>query len=112
MLGTLNYMAPEILLGMPYRGMSVDIFSCAVILFVMMTNAFPFNRAAPDDKLYVLLANNRADLFWRHQMKACNQNFSQELMDLLTCMLQLDPLHRPSIAEVLGHPWVHGPTPT
>jgi len=72
LLGTLNYMAPEILLGMPYKGMSVDIFSCAVILFVMVTNAFPFNKAAPDDKFYVLLANHRADLFWHHQMKLCN----------------------------------------
>ena len=72
MLGTLNYMAPEILYGMPYKGRNVDIFSCGVILFVMVTNMFPFNQATPDDKCYLMIAKDRADLFWRNQMKMCN----------------------------------------
>jgi serine/threonine protein kinase len=36
-LGTLNYMAPEIHLQQPYDGRSVDIFSAAVILFMMVS---------------------------------------------------------------------------
>jgi len=27
-------------------------------------------------------------------------------------MLQLDPSHRPSITEVMAHPWMQGETPT
>jgi hypothetical protein len=27
-------------------------------------------------------------------------------------MLQLDSAHRPSISEVMNHPWMLGPTPT
>ena len=34
-LGTLNYMAPEIHLGNPYNGASVDLFACGIILFIM-----------------------------------------------------------------------------
>jgi len=27
-------------------------------------------------------------------------------------MLQLDASHRPSMSEVMNHPWMQGPTPT
>ena len=36
-LGTASYMAPEIHLGKPYNGPSVDLFACAIILFVMIS---------------------------------------------------------------------------
>lgn len=35
-LGTENYMAPEILEGLHYQGSSVDLFSCGIILFIMV----------------------------------------------------------------------------
>ena len=41
-LGTTNYMAPEIHAGEPYQGRSIDIFSSAVILFIMLTQHQPF----------------------------------------------------------------------
>jgi serine/threonine protein kinase len=36
-LGTENYMAPEILMGKSYYGFSIDLFSCGIILFIMLT---------------------------------------------------------------------------
>ena len=42
---------------------------------------------------------------------ATNQ-YSPELKDLLNCMLQVDPIHRPSIQEVMAHPWFNGPVYT
>ena len=33
-------------------------------------------------------------------------------MNLLSCMLQVDPVHRPSIYEVVAHPWFKGEMPT
>ncbi len=36
-LGTTSYMAPEIHLGKPYSGQSVDLFASAIILFIMLT---------------------------------------------------------------------------
>ncbi len=35
-LGTLNYMAPEILLEKPYQGESIDLFAAGTILFVLV----------------------------------------------------------------------------
>lgn len=41
-LGTINYMAPEILLESPYRGAQIDLFSAGMILFIMVAQHPPF----------------------------------------------------------------------
>ncbi len=114
-LGTESYMAPEIHLRKPYNGASVDMFASAIILFIMVTQHPPFSKADPADPFYRLICANRADLFW----KAHGKNkpggmafFTEEFMNLVTSMLQLDPTHRLSIAEVKAHPWYNGPFST
>ena len=42
-VGTECYMAPEILLNMPYQPMVADLFAFAVILFILMSGNPPFN---------------------------------------------------------------------
>lgn len=42
MRGTYTYTAPEIIEGKTYDGRKSDIFSLAVILFVMANGKFPF----------------------------------------------------------------------
>ena len=49
-------MAPEVNLGMEYRGDSADVFSCAVILFVMVSKSPPFHEAIPNDPYYRIIA--------------------------------------------------------
>jgi serine/threonine protein kinase len=57
-LGTPHYMAPEILMKKPYKGEPVDIFSCGVILFRMLTGRRPFEKPiASIDKNYDCLMN-------------------------------------------------------
>ena len=46
-LGTFGYMAPEIFAKLPYNGAQVDLFSSAIILFIMVAGHPPFNRADP-----------------------------------------------------------------
>ena len=41
-LGSEGYMAPEIYLKIDYNGTSVDLFSTAVILFILKSGAPPF----------------------------------------------------------------------
>ena len=42
-----------------------------------------------------------------------NKNgYSPEFMNLINCMLQTDPIHRPSIYEVVAHDWFKGEVPT
>jgi serine/threonine protein kinase len=114
-LGTESYMAPEIHARRPYIGTSVDLFACAIILFIMITQHPPFTRAEPNDPFYRLLCANRADLFWKaHAKNKPNglEFFSEEFRNLITSMLQFDPAHRLTMAEVKSHPWLAGPTPT
>ncbi len=44
-LGTVNYMAPELVQGKAYKGEDVDLFAIAVSLFSLMTRSMPFNIA-------------------------------------------------------------------
>lgn len=114
-LGTLNYMAPEIHLEAPYQGKQVDLFAAAMILFIMVAQHPPFTEAKTNDPFYKCIAGNRADIFWRTHCKnkpGGESYFSEELKELLTCMLQVEPSHRPSMSEVLAHPWMQKETPT
>jgi serine/threonine protein kinase len=52
-LGTYRYMAPEIFQMMPYQGTKVDVFSCGMMLFIMVRGEYPpFLTAKLDDVKY------------------------------------------------------------
>ena len=87
-LGTESYMAPEIHAKRPYSGASVDIFAAAIILFIMFTQHPPFTRAEPTDPFY------RLDFF------------PESFRNLITAMLQYDPAARPTMADIISHPWL------
>jgi serine/threonine protein kinase len=64
-LGTEGYMAPEIHLKLNYKSEEVDLFACAIILFIMVSGNPPFSRAHKNDLYYSLIMNkNSADKFW------------------------------------------------
>ena len=108
-LGTESYMAPEIHAKRPYSGASVDIFASAIILFIMFTQHPPFTRAEPSDPFYRLLCANRADLFWKAHSKNKQGGldfFPESFRNLITGMLQFDPAARPTMADIISHPWI------
>lgn len=49
--GTPHYVAPELVLAIPYRGQPADMWALGVILYVMLTSAYPFD-ASDLDGLY------------------------------------------------------------
>ena len=105
--GTMGYMAPEIHLRQKYNGQSVDLFSAAIILFIMVAQHPPFVEATNNDIYYKCLAVNRADLFWMQSSKGKPEGFfSEDFKDLIQSCLQLSPFHRPTLAEVMAHPWM------
>ena len=63
-VGTYSYMAPELVNGMPYQSIVVDLFAAGVILFNIVTSSRPFTVADSRDELYRHLFDGRADLFW------------------------------------------------
>eukprot|EP00331_Platyophrya_macrostoma_P004183 CAMPEP_0176420778 /NCGR_PEP_ID=MMETSP0127-20121128/8794_1 /TAXON_ID=938130 /ORGANISM="Platyophrya macrostoma, Strain WH" /LENGTH=441 /DNA_ID=CAMNT_0017801409 /DNA_START=154 /DNA_END=1479 /DNA_ORIENTATION=- len=116
-LGTESYMAPEIHLKQPYSGSAVDLFACAIILFIMVSGTPPFLKAEPKDSYYKLICVNRHSMFWdaheKSKEKPSGKNFfSDDFRNLMNSMLSLDPAQRLSLAEVKAHPWYKGKTST
>jgi serine/threonine protein kinase len=50
--GTPPYMAPEMHEGKPYRGRETDLFSAAIILFILVTGRPPFTYATLADPFF------------------------------------------------------------
>ena len=75
----------------------------------------PFTQAIFQDPFYRCLASNRADLFWKTHCKnkpGKEEFFSEDFKSLVQSMLQLESVQRPSIADVINHPWMTGEVPT
>lgn len=51
-VGTLGYMAPEVLLECKYQPAMADLFAFGVIIFIMVTGHLPFEEASINDKYY------------------------------------------------------------
>ena len=93
--GTVVYAAPEVLDCKEYHGMLADVWSSGIVLFGMMSGFLPFGD--PDDevnKKLVLQGNIEIPKF-----------FSREATDLLKHMLDINPLKRYTLEEIMIHPW-------
>ena len=107
-------MAPEIHEGKKYSGSAADIFSAAVVLFAMVAGGHPFEKATMQDSKYLAIAKQEAEAFWdffeqdwpKDAENPERQGPSQELKDLLTAMMQYDPLKRPSLSDIFFMPWL------
>lgn len=103
--GTMTYMAPEIKEGKQYDGKEIDMFSTAVILFIIVQGIFPFKEAKKDEYFYSLILKGDLDTYWK---KTGGQNLSPEFKDLIIKMFSYDGKKRPTIDEIRAHPWMQG----
>ena len=93
--GSPNYAAPELINGKFYNGSSIDIWSCGVILYTLLTGTLPFDEKQIP-KLY-------------QKIRECKyilpQILSDSAKDLIFRMLQKDPMNRITIPEIKQHKW-------
>ena len=73
-------MAPEIKEGKQYTGDKVDIFSAAVILFILTMGIFPFREAKTDEHFYSFIHKKDYNGYWA---AVSGMKLSEELRDLL-----------------------------
>eukprot|EP01104_Vermistella_antarctica_P002795 TRINITY_DN13006_c0_g1_i1.p1 TRINITY_DN13006_c0_g1~~TRINITY_DN13006_c0_g1_i1.p1 ORF type:complete len:587 (-),score=111.33 TRINITY_DN13006_c0_g1_i1:108-1868(-) len=94
--GSPPYAAPEICDGGEYVGPEVDVWSLGVLLFALNTARLPFGTAKKPRVLYDNITNARF---------TCPPYFSSALCDLVKSIFTVNPLLRPSITQILRHPW-------
>lgn len=104
-LGTMSYVSPEILNHQSYMGTCSDIFSCGVILFVLVTGKMPFGKAGMQDPYYKYFTKCEYEHYWA-LMKKKLPPLSDEFKGLLNLLLAFDPTQRPTINEIKNHEWM------
>nr|POE75068.1 isoform 4 of cbl-interacting serine/threonine-protein kinase 9 [Quercus suber] len=93
--GTPNYVAPEVLHDKGYDGTASDIWSCGVILFVLMAGYLPFD----EPNLIALYRKiSKAEFMYPSY-------FSPGATKLIKCILDPNPLTRITIPEILENEW-------
>jgi len=107
LVGTRGYIAPEILEGRPWNGITVDVFSLGVILFVMVTQCYPFHEARKEDLLYKCFLNNMSPIFWKIWENRKKIQFSEGFKELLGAMWSYDPKNRPTLQQIANSPWLN-----
>jgi len=97
--GTPGYVAPEVLMQMPY-GKECDYWSIGVVTFILLSGTPPFYE------------EDNFALF--EQIKACKYDFevetwnnvSDEAKDFVSKILVNDPKTRLNCEQMLAHPWM------
>lgn len=97
--GTVEYMAPEFWDGI--YGPEGDVWSCGVVLFVMLTGELFLKNVPPEIKKRELKCRG----IMRERMREAAEKYklSAEAQDLLSLMLQHDRHARPTVREALKH---------
>lgn len=131
---TRHYRAPELLLGYPYDE-RIDVWSIGCVIYELITGKLLFNpennnhflnkqhlcdmisHLGPVPKYLIETATMRDDLYKRnysiHNVYNISYNplhklfnFDETTIDILYLTLNYDPYKRPTIDELLNHPWI------
>ena len=91
MYGSLSYIAPEEFLEIEYNPEKVDIWSCGIILYIIIHDSHPWYQASINDCNY------------KNYIKAIQNNnkFFTHYDNILRKMLNPNPSIRPQIKEVI-----------
>ncbi|KAL0906541.1 hypothetical protein M5K25_025043 [Dendrobium thyrsiflorum] len=93
--GTPAYVAPEVLSRKGYDGAKVDVWSCGVILFVLMAGYLPFH----DQNVMAMYRK-----IYKGEFR-CPRWFSSDLTKLLSRLLDTNPRTRITIPEIMENRW-------
>ncbi|PGH26367.1 CAMK/CAMKL/GIN4 protein kinase [Polytolypa hystricis UAMH7299] len=92
--GSPHYASPEVVHGLRYQGNKADIWSCGVILFALLAGYLPFDGGDLCNTLRLVKKGEYVMPPW----------LSDEAMDLIQRILQKQPSHRITMAEIWYHP--------
>jgi len=95
--GSPHYASPEVIKGDKYDGMEADVWSIGVILFALVSGRLPFDEKSKN--LSKLLEKVKSGIF------EMPENLSDDLKELISKMLTVDPNKRITIRDIKKHEW-------
>jgi len=98
-VGTLSYMAPEVLLRRPYTA-ACDMWSLGVVAFILLSGRRPFHSRERQEKIERILHTepNYGSSAWAP--------ISDVAKDFVRRLLVKDPTHRMSAEQGMAHEWI------
>ncbi|KRX24724.1 5'-AMP-activated protein kinase catalytic subunit alpha-2 [Trichinella nelsoni] len=93
--GSLCYAAPELLYHHYYAGPEVDIWSCGIVLYVLLCGHFPFQ----DDRMMALCKKITTGAF------KIPKYFGKSVSNLICKILNVHPMERATAETIMAHPW-------
>ncbi|KAF2260462.1 serine threonine protein kinase-like protein SNF1p [Lojkania enalia] len=93
--GSPNYAAPEVISGKLYAGPEVDVWSCGVILYVLLVGRLPFD----DEYIPTLFKKIAAGNY------SIPNYLSPGAVSLIKRMLTVNPVHRITVEQIRQDPW-------
>mmetsp|Transcript_32872 Transcript_32872/g.40635 ORF Transcript_32872/g.40635 Transcript_32872/m.40635 type:complete len:179 (+) Transcript_32872:751-1287(+) len=95
-VGTPEYMAPEVIARDTVHGAEADIWSLSVLTYLLLTRQHPFKVAGVVDKM--MIKGGEPD----YSLLEC---FSKEAKYFIKAGLTKDPKVRPTASDLLKHGW-------
>jgi len=103
-VGTVTYMSPERLEGKVYSYAS-DVWSLGITVYECISGQFPFQKedgSKPLSGFWELLTYIKKS----HPNLSPQDGYSEEVSDFVKKCLQKNPTDRPSVNQLLGHPFI------
>jgi len=102
--GKLPYMSPEIYESRrAFDGGAADVWTLGTILFCMVTGNRSYSRPERTDAQFYWMSHALGRM-----LRDWNIHLSDDLVDLMSSMIEIDPRKRSTLEEVRNHPWVVG----
>jgi serine/threonine protein kinase len=100
--GTPGYLSPESLTRTPNYGKPADVWALGVVTYILLCGYPPF-YADNDRQLFRDIINVKYEF-----EEADWKNISSDAVEFIRSIFVKDPNKRPSVRELLAHPWMTG----